>query len=177
MGRYKNEILSESDRQALDRGLCRPLGVRIVLIEPRIPQNTGAIARLCAATGSHLDLINPFFKIDDKKLKRAGLDYWPHLNVKIYSSFEEWEQNNPNTDFWFIEVGGKKIYTEATYQAKCALVFGDEQEGIPSKLLKQYPDRHLHIPQINVRSINLACCVSLVTFEAYRQIGFPYIEA
>lgn len=174
MGRVHNLLVSSDQRQAKDHGWIRPHALRIVLLNPRIPQNTGSIARLCAATGSHLDLINPLFKIDDTKLKRAGLDYWPLLNVRSFESFQSWQAATPNCRFWLVEVGGKTLYSSARFARGDALVFGDEQAGIDEQLLQAHPDQHLHLPQINVRSINLAISVGVVTFEAYRQLDFPF---
>jgi tRNA (cytidine/uridine-2'-O-)-methyltransferase len=173
MGRFKNEALSDDQRRPHQSGLSDPNGFKIVLFEPRIPQNTGAIARMCAATGCSLELVAPFFKIDDAKLKRAGLDYWHLLDVRFFESVEEWLEKNKETRSWFVELGSTKSYTEANFQAKDALVFGDEQGGIREDVLERFKDHHISIPQKNVRSMNLSNCASIVTFEALRQCDFP----
>jgi len=172
VGRKQNtEVLAE-ERAPKDRKLTRVGAFTIVLLKPRIPQNTGAIARMCAATGSRLDLIAPFFKIDDAKLKRAGLDYWPLLDVRTFENFEAWQIANPRTSPWLVEVGGPTLYTEVKFSPDDALFFGDEQEGIDPELLARWPERHLRIPQQGVRSLNLAMTVGILTFEALRQVNW-----
>lgn len=172
MGRQQNQNVSESERRPKDRSLTQEDAFTIVLFRPRIPQNTGSIARMCAATGSRLDLISPLFKIDDKKLKRAGLDYWPLLDVCIFESEEEWFEKREEPRSWFVETKGPTIYTEASFQKKDFIVFGDEQEGINKSWLKRFPENHLSIPQQGVRSMNLAMCAGIVTFEALRQVNW-----
>lgn len=180
MGRKHNHHVSEDERRPKERKLTRPGALTIALLNPRIPQNTGSIARLCAATGSRLDIINPFFKIEDSKLKRAGLDYWPLLDVEIFDRPEDWiEARGFGTARlpWLVEVGGTKNYTEATYAPNDVIVFGDEQDGIAPSLLAQWPERHVHLPQINVRSLNLAMTVGIVAYEALRQIQWAPLTA
>jgi tRNA (cytidine/uridine-2'-O-)-methyltransferase len=172
MGRKVNTFVEKDQRKPEDRKLTRPDGLRIVLLHPRIPQNTGSIARLCAATGSRLELIRPLFEIDDRKLIRAGLDYWPLLDVVTYASLEEWLEKNPESKPWIVENTGKLTYSEARFQKADVLFFGDEQDGIPDSLLDRFPERSLRIPQQNVRSMNLAMCVGIVSFEALRQLDF-----
>jgi tRNA (cytidine/uridine-2'-O-)-methyltransferase len=176
MGRFQNNNLTKSDRRPLDRGLTTHNALSIVLYQPRIPQNTGSIARMCAATGSRLELINPFFKIDDNKLKRAGLDYWHQLDVKIFNNLEDWFAAHKESTPWLLEVGSTNIYSEAQFQMGDFLMFGDEQEGIPNSLLQEYPQKHLSLPQINVRSLNLATSVGIVTFEALRQLQWKPLQ-
>jgi tRNA (cytidine/uridine-2'-O-)-methyltransferase len=177
MGRKHNVFVREGDRIPQDRKLTRPGALTLVLVHPRIPQNTGAIARLCAATGSRLELVRPLFTIDDTKLKRAGLDYWPLLDVRIYDSLEDWVEKNPNIQPWIVEVGGTQRYSEAKFLEGDVLMFGDEQDGIPPSFFEKFePSRHIDIPQINVRSLNLAMSVGIVTFEALRQIGFSPLK-
>jgi tRNA (cytidine/uridine-2'-O-)-methyltransferase len=178
MGRKQNIFVKAEERQAQDRKLTRPNALTILLLNPRIPQNTGAVARLCAATGSRLDIVNPFFKIDDTKLKRAGLDYWPLLDVRFFESFEDWIVQNPRSKTpWFVEVGGRKVYTDAQFEANDVIVFGDEQDGIAPSILEKWPERHLRIPQVNVRSMNLAMTVGIVCFEALRQLNWLDLES
>jgi tRNA (cytidine/uridine-2'-O-)-methyltransferase len=151
--------------------------VNIVLLEPEIPPNTGNVARLCAATKSVLHLIEPFgFKLDDAQLKRAGMDYWRHVEWhgwKNWTAFESAHKTNA-TKFWFIESHGPKLYTEAKFSANDFLVFGRETAGLPKSLLQAHSDRWLRIPMFNAqsRSLNLSNCVALVLFEALRQQGF-----
>ncbi|NCN26903.1 tRNA (cytidine(34)-2'-O)-methyltransferase [bacterium] len=161
----------------MDRSLSAPNALTIVLYQPRIPQNTGSIARMCAATGSRLDLINPLFEIDDKKLKRAGLDYWHLLDVRHFESLEDWQKQNSQITPWLVEVGSPKKYTDAQFSQADYLMFGDEQDGIPEALLKQCPDQHLSLPQQGVRSLNLATSVAVVTYEALRQLDWYSLES
>ena len=176
MGRKNNHFVSPNERQPQDHKLTRPGALTLVLVHPRIPQNTGSIARLCAATGSRLDLVRPLFEIDDRKLIRAGLDYWPLLDVRIFSSLEEWFEKNADAKPWLIEVGGPKNHTEAKFSKGDFILFGDEQDGLAPSLLAQMPDRHLRIPQQGVRSMNLSMCAGIVTFEALRQLGWLGLE-
>ncbi|NCN28503.1 tRNA (cytidine(34)-2'-O)-methyltransferase [bacterium] len=176
MGRKSNTFIDEEGRQPKDRKLTREGALTIVLLHPRIPQNTGSIARLCAATGSRLDLVRPLFEIDDTKLKRAGLDYWHLLDVRHFESWDAWQLANPDARPWFVEVGGSKLHSEANYQSGEFIVFGDEQDGILPSLLEKYSDRTLRLPQQGVRSINLSNAVSVVTYEALRQLNWLGLE-
>jgi len=152
--------------------------MQIVLVEPEIPPNTGNVARLCAATKTTLHLIEPFgFKLNDAQLKRAGVDYWQHVEWhrwKNWSVFESAQRAN-TTRFWFIESKGPKLYTEANFLPDDYLVFGRETAGLPKPLLEQNRERWLRIPMFNEqsRSLNLSNCAALVLFEALRQQGFP----
>lgn len=151
--------------------------MNIVLVEPEIPPNTGNVARLCAATGTVLHLIEPFgFKLDDAQLKRAGMDYWRQVEWhrwKNWSAFTE--KLPPRARLWFVESKGPKLYSEAKFAPEDCLVFGRETAGLPEKLLKENSERWLRIPMFNPRSrsMNLSNCVALVLFEALRQQGFP----
>jgi tRNA (cytidine/uridine-2'-O-)-methyltransferase len=117
--------------------------------------------------------VEPFFKIDDAKLKRAGLDYWPYLDVFTFASVDEWlEARKLDQNFWLVEVGGAQNYSDVTYARKDMLIFGDEQEGIPQEWLDKWKNRHVAIPQKNVRSLNLATSAGIVTFEALRQLSW-----
>ncbi len=151
--------------------------MHVVLVEPEIPPNTGNVARLCAATTTTLDLVEPFgFKLDDAQLKRAGMDYWQHLTWKRWPRWTEFrKQVPPDSRLWFIESGGPKVYTQATFEPEDYLVFGRETAGLPKKLLDQNREHWLRIPMFNpkARSLNLSNCVALVLFEALRQQGFP----
>lgn len=164
------------DRLPRDRALSRPDAMTIVLLHPRIPQNTGNVARLCAATGARLHLIGPLFAIDDRKLRRAGLDYWHLLDVRTFADWQEWETEHRALlaagRGWFVEVGGNTRYSEATYRAGDCLIFGDEGKGLPQDLLQQYPAQTLHLPQQGVRSLNLSNAVAVVCYEALRQLNW-----
>jgi tRNA (cytidine/uridine-2'-O-)-methyltransferase len=151
--------------------------MRVVLVEPEIAPNTGNVARLCAATDTHLDLIEPLgFVLDDARLKRAGMDYWRHVQWKRWPSWPEFEKSLPGgTRTWFIESQGPQLYTEAAFAPTDCLVFGRETAGLPAALLETHHERWLRIPMSNAkaRSLNLSNCVALVLFEALRQQGFP----
>jgi tRNA (cytidine/uridine-2'-O-)-methyltransferase len=151
--------------------------MRIVLLEPEIPPNTGNVARLCAATKSELHLIEPFgFQLDDRQLKRAGMDYWQHVNWRRWKSWQEFAGSvGAQARIWFVESNGPQRYDEVKYGADDFLVFGRETAGLPKALLEEHRDRWLRIPMFNesARSLNLSNCVALVLYEALRQNGFP----
>lgn len=153
--------------------------MHLVLVEPEIPPNTGNVARLCAATRTTLHLIEPFgFKLDDAQLKRAGMDYWQHVEWRRWPSWRTFAEKLPATARpWFIESGGPKLYTEAKFAADDYLVFGRETAGLPQSLLEQNRERWLRIPMFNAhsRSLNLSNCAALVLFEALRQQGFASV--
>ena len=150
--------------------------MHIVLVEPEIPPNTGNVARLCAATRTVLHLIEPFgFKLNDAQLKRAGMDYWQHVEWHRWLSWKAFAEDLPaEARLWFVESSGPKLYTEVRFAPGDYLVFGRETAGLPRKLLAENRDRWLRIPMFNAksRSLNLANCVALVLFEALRQQGF-----
>jgi len=150
--------------------------MNVVLVEPEIPPNTGNVARLCAATKTTLHLIEPFgFELDDRQLKRAGMDYWQHVKWHRWANWGAFELSLPSpAKLWFIESGGPKLYTEAEFAADDYLVFGRETAGLPKQLLRKNSDRWLRIPMFNAhsRSLNLSNCAALVLFEALRQRGF-----
>lgn len=147
----------------------------IVLVEPEIPQNTGNIARSCAATGTDLHLVRPLgFDTSDKALKRAGLDYWQYVNVFYYDSIEEvMDKFYDGDNFYFLSTKGKKVYSDANFKDGDFLVFGKETQGLSELLLEKYYDKTLRIPMIgNLRSLNLSNSAALVLYEALRQNGF-----
>lgn len=150
--------------------------MNIVLVEPEIPPNTGNVARLCAATRTTLHLIEPFgFKLDDSQLKRAGMDYWRHVQWHRWENWSAFAEKTPaGARLWFIESGGGKNYSEAKFGTEDYLVFGRETAGLPKPLLQMNRERWLRIPMFNPasRSLNLSNCVALVLFEALRQQGF-----
>lgn len=150
--------------------------LNIVLVEPEIPQNTGNIARTCAATGARLHIIEPMgFKIDDKKLKRAGLDYWDLLDITFYKNIEDFFEKN-NGEYYYFSTKAKHIYSEINYPENTYLFFGKETKGLPEELLYANPERCVRMPMINnshARSLNLSNCVCVGAFEVLRQWGFP----
>ncbi len=151
--------------------------LNIVLIEPEIPQNTGNIARTCAATGAKLHLVEPMgFKVDDKKLKRAGLDYWYLLDITYYPSINDFFEKHPDNNFFFFSTKAKHNYTQIAYPDSVYLVFGKETAGLPEKLLYDHPDSTVRIPMISeARSLNLSNAAAVGTFEVLRQWGFPQL--
>ena len=150
--------------------------MHVVLLEPEIPPNTGNVARLCAATRSKLHLIEPFgFKLDDTQLKRAGMDYWQHVEWHRWPGWAAFRKTVPDTArLWFVEARGPRLYTEVSFAPDDYLVFGRETAGLPRTLLQGSPGRWLRIPMFNTkaRSLNLSNCVALVLFEALRQQRF-----
>ena len=154
--------------------------MNIVLVEPEIPPNTGNVARLCAATGAVLHLVGPLgFRLDDRQLKRAGMDYWEQVTWKAWQSWDELlaatRQEPRPPRFYLVENKTDRLYTSVRYQADDYLVFGRETTGLPDALLDAYRDTTIAIPQFNpkARSLNLANCVAIVLYEALRQIkGF-----
>ncbi|PWU18215.1 MAG: tRNA (uridine(34)/cytosine(34)/5-carboxymethylaminomethyluridine(34)-2'-O)-methyltransferase TrmL [Verrucomicrobia bacterium] len=150
--------------------------MQVVLVEPEIPPNTGNVARLCAATRSTLHLIEPFgFELDDAQLKRAGMDYWRHVEWHRWRDWSAFERRLPgDARLWFVESGGPRLYTEAAFAPDDYLVFGRETAGLPHRLLEEHREHWLRIPMFNpqARSLNLSNCVALVLFEALRQQGF-----
>lgn len=146
----------------------------VVLVEPEIPPNTGAIARLCAATTCHLHLVEPLgFRLDDKTLARAGVDYWPEVKWKTWPGWEALQQANPGARFHFLTTKCTRPYTTARFQPGDFLVFGRETKGLPESLLRANAGSCLTIPIANekVRSLNLATAAAIVLFEGLRQIG------
>lgn len=152
--------------------------LNIVLIEPEIPQNTGNIARTCAATGAKLHLVEPMgFRIDDKKLKRAGLDYWHLLDITYYSSIQDFFNKNTEEKFYYFSTKAPKKYTDVVYPEKCYIVFGKETAGLPEDLLHDNPETTVRIPMISdARSLNLSNSVAIGVYEILRQWDFPELQ-
>ena len=150
--------------------------MHIVLLEPEIPPNTGNVARLCAATNTELHLIEPFgFQLDDRQLKRAGMDYWQHVKWQRWKNWTVFAESVPSTSrLWFIEQNGPRHYAEVSYSADDYIIFGRETAGLPKSLLESHRDQWLRIPMFNenARSLNLSNCAALVLFEALRQQRF-----
>jgi len=146
----------------------------IVLVEPEIPQNTGNIARTCAATGSKLHIIKPMgFEIDDKKLKRAGLDYWSLLGVQYYENSDDFFEKNPDANFYLATTKAPYKYSDVTFRDGDYILFGKETKGLPEDFLYKNKEKCIRIPMINkARSLNLSNSVAIIVYEALRQIGF-----
>ncbi len=147
----------------------------IVLYAPEIPQNTGAIARTCAATGASLHLIRPLgFDISDAAVKRAGLDYWRLVDVYVYEDVDEYLERNGDEDLWLLSTKAPRSYVQADFGADAALMFGRETSGLPEALMERYLDRCIRIPmKPRARSLNLASSASIVLYDVLRRQGFP----
>ena len=151
--------------------------LNIVLVNPEIPQNTGNIVRTCAATGARLHIILPMgFAIDDKKLKRAGLDYWHYLDLTYYDSLEDFFEKNDG-EYYYFTTKGTNLYSDVKYPNKSYLFFGRETRGLPEDLLFKNKDRCVRLPMASgLRSLNLANTVAIGTYEVLRQWGFPELQ-
>lgn len=151
--------------------------IHIVLVEPEIPQNTGNIARTCAATGSELHLVEPLgYKLEDKYLKRAGLDYWPLVKVHVHTDFSDVLRSYPDAVFYYASTKAPQSYAQVQYPQDVFLVFGRESRGLPEKLLERVYDRCIRIPMVEgARSLNLSNSVAIVTYEALRQHDFEHL--
>lgn len=151
--------------------------LNIVLLEPQIPQNTGNIARTCAVTGARLHLIRPFgFEITDKKLKRAGLDYWDKLDITYYDNISEFYEKNSG-EYYYFTTKGKKVYSDVKYPDNCYIIFGREDKGINEKILFENSGNCVRIPmRNNLRSLNLSNSVAIATYEVLRQWDFPELS-
>ena len=148
--------------------------LHVVLIEPEIPQNTGNIARTCAATGSELHLVKPLgFKLEDKYLKRAGLDYWPLVKVHVHEDFAQVLAQYPGAPFFYASTKAPRSYAQASFPRDAFLVFGKESRGLPENLLERVYEHCIRIPMVSsARSLNLSNSVAIVVYEALRQQGF-----
>ena len=152
--------------------------LNIVLYEPEIPANTGNIGRTCVATGTKLHLIEPLgFSLSEKALKRAGMDYWSQLDVERYVNYEDFLQRNPGAKIYRATTKAKKIYSEASYEPDCYIMFGKESAGIPEEILVEHPEECVRIPMIGeTRSLNLSNSVAIVLYEALRQNQFDHMK-
>lgn len=152
--------------------------MHIVLHEPEIPQNTGNIARTCAATGTVLHLIEPLgFKIDEKQVKRAGLDYWHLLDVRTYKNFEEFVEKNNNPKVYMATTKSKQTYVDVNYEEDAYIMFGKESAGIPEEILLNYKETSVRIPMTGeARSLNLSNSVAIVLYEGLRQNSFNSLQ-
>ena len=148
--------------------------LNIVLFEPEIPQNTGNIGRTCVATNTRLHLIEPLgFRLNDKTLKRAGMDYWSDLDVTRYDDFNDFMERNPGAKIYMATTKAPNVYTEVNYEPDCYIMFGKESAGIPEEILVHHKEDSIRIPMVGeIRSLNLSNSVAIVLYEALRQNGF-----
>lgn len=155
--------------------------MNIVLLEPEIPGNTGNIGRTCLVTGSRLHLIRPLgFRLDEKSLRRAGLDYWHDLDVTVYDNYEDFLNRNPEAEsrMFFATTKARQTYAQVAYQPGDYIMFGKESAGIPEEILVEHPAESIRIPMVpGMRSLNLSNSVAVVLYEALRQLDFPGLES
>ncbi len=156
------------------------MSLHIVFVEPEIPPNTGNVARTCAATGTKLHLVKPLgFSIDDKALKRAGLDYWEFVDLEVHDSLEDFLKKYDGMPMYLSTTKAKKNYAEVEYEEDAMLLFGRETKGLPKEFIEKNIDRAIRIPMGNdarLRSLNLSNAANIVLFEALRQHGFPNLK-
>lgn len=152
--------------------------MHIILHQPEIPANTGNIGRTCVATGTTLHLIEPLgFHLDEKSIKRAGMDYWDKLNVTRYINFEEFQAKHPDVKIWYATTKAKRLYTEASFGNDDYIMFGKESAGIPEELLVEHEETCIRIPMLTeIRSLNLSNAVAVVLYEALRQNQFAGMQ-
>lgn len=152
--------------------------LNIVLHEPEIPANTGNIGRTCVATGTKLHLIEPLgFRLNEKAIKRAGMDYWKDLDVETYLDYEDFLKKNPGAKIYYATTKGPKTYAEVDYEEDCYIMFGKESAGIPEEILLKNQETAIRIPMIgDIRSLNLSNSVAIVLYEALRQHNFDHMQ-
>ena len=152
--------------------------LNIVLYEPEIPANTGNIGRTCVATNTRLHLIEPLgFSLEEKQLKRAGMDYWKDLDVTTYVNWEDFCNRNPEAKIYYATTKARHVYSEVSYEPDCYIMFGKESAGIPEEILKENPDTCVRIPMMGeIRSLNLSNSVAIVLYEALRQNNFAHMK-
>ena len=152
--------------------------MNIILHQPEIPQNTGNIGRTCVATGTSLHLIEPLgFRLDEKSIKRAGMDYWQYLDIHRYTNFEEFLEKNPGAKIWMATTKAKHTYSDVEFGENDFIMFGKESAGIPEEILVDYEDTCIRIPMLpTIRSLNLSNSVAIVLYEALRQQGFASMQ-
>ena len=152
--------------------------MHIVLHEPEIPANTGNIGRTCVATDTSLHLIEPLgFRLDEKSIKRAGMDYWEHLDVSTYINYEDFCKKNPGAKIWYATTKAKHSYTDVEFGPDDYIMFGKESAGIPEEILVEHEEKCIRIPMLpKIRSLNLSNSVAIVLYEALRQQGFTGME-
>lgn len=152
--------------------------MHIILHQPEIPANTGNIGRTCAATGTGLHLIEPLgFRLNEKEIKRAGMDYWEHLDVTRYMNFQEFKEKHPEAKIWMATTKAHKVYTEVQYRPEDFIMFGKESAGIPEEILVDYEETCIRIPMLpQIRSLNLSNSAAIVLYEALRQQNFESMQ-
>ncbi len=152
--------------------------MHIILHQPEIPANTGNIGRTCVATGTDLHLIEPLgFRLTEKELKRAGMDYWEHLNVTRYMNFDEFKEQHPGARIWMATTKAKHVYSDVSFAFDDYIMFGKESAGIPEEILVNHEETCIRIPmEPAIRSLNLSNSVAVVLYEALRQQNFPHME-
>ena len=152
--------------------------LNVVLLEPEIPANTGNIGRTCVAAGARLHLIEPMgFQINEKQVRRAGLDYWDKLNYIIYDSYPDFLQKNPGAKIYMATTKARRAYSEVSYEDDCYLMFGRESAGIPEEILLEHEQAAVRIPMLeDIRSLNLGNSVAIVLYEAMRQQNFKNLN-
>lgn len=172
-----NETNGISESENVASAEKRKPVANIVLVEPEIPPNTGNISRTCAITGAKLHLVKPLgFKIDDKSVKRAGLDYWDHLNLEIHESLEAFLEKYGHNKLYLATTHGGVCYSDLEYEEGCFILFGKETAGLPKDLIAAHPDTAIRIPMGNhpdLRSLNLSNSAAIILYEVLRQTGFP----
>jgi len=154
------------------------MALNIVLFEPEIPANTGNIGRTCVATGTRLHLIEPLgFRLNEKEIRRAGMDYWNQLDVTRYINYEDFLEKNPGAKIYMATTKGPNVYSDAKFEPDCYIMFGKESAGIPEEILLQNKENAIRIPMIgDIRSLNLANSVAIVLYEALRQNHFEHMR-
>ena len=154
------------------------MALNIVLFEPEIPANTGNIGRTCVATNTRLHLIEPLgFSLEEKQLKRAGMDYWKDLDVTTYVNWEDFCKKNPEAKVYYATTKARHVYSDVNYEPDCYIMFGKESAGIPEEILKENPDTCVRIPMVGeTRSLNLSNSVAIVLYEALRQNAFSNMK-
>ena len=152
--------------------------LNIVLLEPEIPSNTGNIGRTCVAAGARLHLIEPLgFRLNEKSIRRAGMDYWEHLDVTRYIDYQDFLEKNPGARIYMATTKARRLYTDVKYEDDCYIMFGKESAGIPEEILLQNQERAVRIAMLSdIRSLNLANSVAIVLYEALRQHGFDHMQ-
>lgn len=152
--------------------------LNIVLLEPEIPANTGNIGRTCVAAGARLHLIEPMgFQINEKQVRRAGLDYWDKLDYRIYDSYRDFVEKNPGIKIYMATTKARHVYSEVSFEDDCYIMFGKESAGIPEEILIEHPEECIRIPMIGeTRSLNLSNSVAIVLYEALRQNQFDHMK-
>jgi len=166
-------LMTNSEHRVPDSTQSSPPLLHLVLYQPEIPQNTGNIGRTCVAISAKLWLIRPLgFRVDDRSLKRAGMDYWQHLDWEIADSWDDVQKSLPDSHVWCLTKSATRLVWEATFRVGDILLFGSESRGLPSSILNENPARNLKLPMSDlVRSLNLASTANTVAYEAVRQVG------